>query len=505
MATFEQWILAVVPGYPDQAIGRPFEKCPLAGKEKYNRYLFGCEYKLGSVGATKNKWHRACRYRILSKAFFVACRNYWCVRRAIVRWRERRMQERGSGTTLAGDPLSELPSRMLVRLVDGRTKHTFYIRDLLQHMQTRLLHSDYFIPEPLAPTNPLTGMALSESNQMRILLLAFTPEVYVRLHKVLLTYWRVGLSIGGLQQCEQVMLHEMAIINEPGQAGPELLNELGDMYREAGLDEALVPSVAEARAINSINVLLRTHNQAFISYFLMHRSWCEYMSQIARQNLAVHCAAALAAYSEKTLEQRRRYWFERTPSPHLLLPLASPAQPLAQPPQSPHLEPEAYESEDEAALIMTLPEDLELVRRPAAAAAGPAPEEDDLPPTPLVSPEECIDPPRSPPSRAAEEGGAWLRHNAAVADLMEDFQAILNSADTDEEERQEEEVDVEELERRSRRSRLAILCDIDDELADKVAAFADEHLRPLSLAAQAAIARQAAQQQRQTEAGPGSA
>lgn len=488
MATFEQWILAAVPGYPIKAIGRPFENCPLAGIEKFNRYLFGCEYKLGSVGGTKKKWHRACRYQILNKAFFDACRNYWCARRAIVRWRERRMQERGSGTTLAGDPLSGLPSRMLVRLVDGRTKHTFYIRDLLQHMQTRLLHSDYFIPEPLAPTNPLTGMPLSESNQMRIFLLAFSPEVYVPLHKVLLSYWRVGLSIGGLQQCEQVMLHEMAIVNEPGQAGPELLNELGDMYREAGLDAALVPSVAEARAINSINVLLSTHTQAFISYYLMHRSWCEYMSQFARQNLAVHCAAALAAYSEKTQEQRKRYWAERIPpSP---LPLAPPEEALAQPPQ---LEPESYESEDDAALIMTLPEDLELVRRPAAAAAaGPAPEEE-RPPIPLVSLEEHIGSQRSPPSRAAEED-EMVRHNAAVADLMEEFRAILDG--TDGEIRQEEE-------RHSRPPQAGCRDvnwrDVDDDLSDKVSAFADEHLRPLSLGAAAAIARQAQEAQPQAE------
>jgi hypothetical protein len=505
MATFEQWILAAAPHYPVKAIGRPFEICPLAGKEKYNRYLFGCEYKLGSVGATKKKWHLAHRYRTLNKAFFDACRHYWCVRRAIVRWRERRMQERGSGMTLEGDPLSGLPSRMLVRLVDGRTKHTFYIRDLLRHMRTRLFNSDYFIPDPLAPTNPLTGMVLSESNQMRIYMTALCPAVNVPMHQVLKTYWRVGMNLSGLMHYDQVLLHEMAIVNEPDQAGPEMLHDLADMYSEAGLDVVLVPSIAEANAINAIDLLIQTHVQAFRSYYLMTRSWCEYMSQTAKNNLPEHCAAALVAYSTMTLGRRRHFRIERS-EPSLLA--ASEEPPAESPAQPPLLEPEAYESEDDASPIIAWPEDLELVRRPAAAAAaGPAPEEDDRPPTPLVSPEEYIDTPRTPSSRAAEES-AEMRHNAVVADLMAEFQAILNSHDTNEEERQEApRVDMGGLERYSRWSRLAYRADIDDDLVEKVTAFTDEHMRPLSLAARAAIARraQAMQQQAEAEADPGSA
>jgi len=197
---------------------------------------------------------------------------------------------------------------MLVRLVDGRTKHTYYIRDLLRHMRTRLFNSDYFIPEPLVPTNPLTGMALSESNQMRIYMTAFSPEVNVSMHQVLRSYWRVGLNLSRLEDYEQVLLHEMAIVNEPGQAGAEILHDLAVMYSEAGLDAALVPSIAEANAISAIDILIQTHVQAFQSYYLMTRSWCEYMSQIAKKNLPEHCAAALSAYSFKTLEQRRQYW-----------------------------------------------------------------------------------------------------------------------------------------------------------------------------------------------------
>lgn len=361
MATFEQWILAVVPHYSVRVIAHPFEKCPLAGKEKYNRYLFGCEYKLGSVGATKKKWHLAHRYKTLNKAFFDACRHYWCVRRAIVRWRERRMQERGSGVTLEGDPLSGLPSRMLVRLVDRQTKHTFYIRDLLRHMRSRLFNSDYFIPEPLAPTNPLTGMVLSESNQMRIYMTAFSPMVNIPMHQVLTTYWRVGMNLGCLRQWELVLLHEMAIVNEPEQAGTEMLHDLADMYSEAGLDAVLMPSIAEANAIGTIDVLIQTHVQAFQFYYLMTRSWCEYMSQTAKNNLPEHCAAALAAYSAKTLERRRQFWIER--SPPFPIPLASEVQPVERPVVR-QLEPELYEHDegDEDALVMTLPDDLELIQ-----------------------------------------------------------------------------------------------------------------------------------------------
>jgi len=364
MITFDRWILAAAPSNTSKATATPFRKCALAGKEKYIRYLFGCQYKLGTVGATRKKWHRAYRYSTLNKAFFAACRNYWCARRALVRWRERRMQERGSGTTLAGDPLSGLPSCMMVRIVDGQTKHTFYIRDLLTHIQTRLFNSDYFIPEPLTPTNPLTGLALSESSLMRIFLLAFSPQVYVPLHKVLLTYWRVGLSLGALQQCEQVMLHEMAIVNEPRQAGNEMLDDLYDMYREAGMD-AVVPSLVEAEAIGSLGILLATHQQSFQSYYLMNRSWCHYMTEFARKNLATHCTAALADYLQKTFVSRMRY-LERSHAQEPPPPPSWPVRPLRDrrsavvPP--PPLALEEYEDdEDSDSIVLTLPEDLELV------------------------------------------------------------------------------------------------------------------------------------------------
>ena len=384
------------------------------------------------------------------------------------------MQERGNGMTLAGDSLSGLPSRMLVRLVDGRTKHTFYIRDLLHHMQTRLFNSDYFIPEPLVPTNPFTGMALSESNQMRIFLLAFSPDVYVPLHSVLRTYWRVGLNVDSLQKCERVMLHEMAIVNEPRQAGSELLDELGDMYNEAGLDVLLVPSVAVAQAINSVDVLLSTHTQAFITYFLIHRSWCEYTSQCAKQNLAVHCAAALVAYSEKTLEQRKRYWTEDPPS---LPPSLAPSVQLAQ------VEPDTYDNEeqDDAVLIMTRSEDLEILRRWTAVAVPTFEEDRPRLPTPLVSPEEYIifDTPFISPDYVQRDDE---HYDSAVADTDE-IRVIIDEHDSDEE-RQNNVIDLKDLERQSHRSRQTNVSCIDDEQVDKVAAFADEYLRPLSLEAE---------------------
>jgi hypothetical protein len=473
MATFEQWILAAVPNYPIKTISYPFERCPLAGKEKYNRYLFGCEYKLGSVGTTKKKWHREHRYNTLTKAFFAACRNYWCVRRTIVRWRERRMQEQGSGRTLAGDLLSELPPQMLVRLVDGRTKHTFYIRDLLRHMRTRLFNSDYFIPEPLAPTNPLTGMTLSESNQMRIYMTIFGSDVYMALHQVLITYWRVGFNMNLLRQWEQVLLHEMAIVNEPGQAGVEILQDLADMYYEARMDVVLVPSVAEANAIGTIDVLIQTHMQAFQSYYLMTRSWCDYMSQTAKNNLPAHCAAALAVYSAKTLDQRRQYWMARSPS--LSPPLSIEAQPAALP-VARQLEFEMYEDDedDEESLVMTLPDDLELVQA--------------RPPTPLIFPDELLDQRVEIMNQIAREEGQVGAAAAAVADLIPDGneEADVGCDNVSEDEWQEVvERDIEVIERQTHLTHQWVS---EDELVELVSKFAEEYLRPLSLEVQSAEA-----------------
>jgi len=253
----------------------------------------------------KKKLHRMQRFELLRKAYFDACRHYWCVRRCIVRWRERRMQECGSGATLlGGDPLTSLPSQTLVRLVNGRTKHTFYIRDLVKHFETRLQNSDYFIPEPLHPTNPLTAMRLPFSMIARTVLSANMPGVAVRIPQLLNTYWRSATDMDSFMAREFVGLHELALRNEAYEGGAELLQDLAPMYAMAGIPEHC-PSLQEAEYLSSINVLVDTHKQPLHSFYVATRSWCEYLSAVGQANLAAQCLASAAEYYAKTSDKRK--------------------------------------------------------------------------------------------------------------------------------------------------------------------------------------------------------
>lgn len=302
--TFDHWIRAADPMLPSLA-SKAFSMCGLAGSGKYRAFLFGCTYRMAPVGGKGRK--REQRYERLQRAYFRACRNYWCVRRCIVRWRERRMQECGLDSTMAsGDALAALPRETLVRLVDGTTKHTFYVRDLIRHFETRLQHSDYFVSEPLSPTNPLTGMRLPFSAVARVVLTAMSPPVSARIPQLLATYWRCGLDMDQFVVRELVMLHELAIRNEAycGDAD-STVTDLGPMYRMAGIPD-LCPSLAEAAQLSLISTLVETHKMPLHSFYLATRSWCQYVSAMGEANLRQQCEMAAAEYYRKTSEVRRR-------------------------------------------------------------------------------------------------------------------------------------------------------------------------------------------------------
>lgn len=304
MLTFDQWIQAADPRLPPLA-SRAFSTCGLAGKAKYQAFVFGCVYGLAPVGGrgVTRRRHR----EWLRQAYFRACRNFWCVRRCIIRWRERRMTEHGSETTIAsGDPLSSLPPETLVRLVDGGTKHTFYIRDLVRHFETRLEHSDYFVSEPLSPTNPLTGMRLPFSAVARVVMTAMSSGVSVRIPQLLGTYWQCGLDMDLFVVRELVLLHETAIRNEAyGGDSDSTVTDIVPMYQLAGIPD-MCPSLAEASQLSLTSVLVETHKLPLHSFYVATRSWCQYISAMGQANLQQQCEEAAAEYYRKTIEVRRQ-------------------------------------------------------------------------------------------------------------------------------------------------------------------------------------------------------
>ena len=302
MATFSEWIHAAAPHLPPLAI-KVFSSCPISGISKHNLLRIGYVERMAIVGG-RTKAFRRRRHDLVHGAFYVACRNYWCVRRCIVRWRERRMMECGPRTTLvSGAPLATLPPQTLVRVTEGRNKYTFYVRDLIQHIDTRLRHSDYFIPEPLAPTNPMTAMVLSESALARIILTACTPTVSIRLPPLVASFWRSNLDRSMLAAREMVMLHELALQNEAYQGGAELLEDLLPMYTLAEIPE-FCPNVVDADRLSLISILIETHKTTFHSYYVATRSWCEYLSAVGAVNLGEQCMAALKQYYSLTHDVR---------------------------------------------------------------------------------------------------------------------------------------------------------------------------------------------------------
>jgi hypothetical protein len=335
IATMQAWIQAVIPTTPSLA-SKVFSDCPLSGNEKFLLLRVGYDEGLAPVGGGRG--HRQRRIDTVRNAFYIACRNFWCVRRCIVRWRERRMHECGFGSTMvSGDPLGKLPVSTHVRLVDGRSKHTFYIRDLLRHFDTRLRHSEYFVSEPLAPTNPLTGTVLPMSSISRVILIAHS--LGIRVPPLLSSYWSAGLDMGAFIVREFVPLHEIALHNEAYQGGLELADDIMAMYGYAGIPEHC-PSVREADKLATVDVLIETHKQPLHSFYIATRSWCEYMSAMGRTNLAEQCMASAEEYSRKTERQRRAAAETEvsealsTPSPPRPPPRSAPVTYV--PPHTPH-------------------------------------------------------------------------------------------------------------------------------------------------------------------------
>jgi hypothetical protein len=304
MATFDNWIAAAAPRLPESSYGC-FKTCPIAGADKYRLFQVGYIHNLASVG-TSNQRHRRQRQCLTRRAFFTACRNYWCARRCLVRWRERRLCEHGSGAILAtGEPLSSVPDHTLVRVVDGRTKHTFYVRDLLRHMNVRLQNSDYFISEPLRPTNPLTGLALSPATVARVILTAQVSPARIRIPRLVWTYWKCEQDIARFMVYELIALHELALENEAREGGVELVSDILPMYALAGTTEHC-PCLAEANDLGLLDALVTSHRTALAQYFRATRSWCEYTAQQSRYGLDDHCTRAAGEYYRRTQAVRLR-------------------------------------------------------------------------------------------------------------------------------------------------------------------------------------------------------
>jgi len=210
------------------------------------------------------------------------------------------MREYGSGAILAtGERLSSVPDHTLVRVVDGRTKHTFYVRDLLRHINVRLQNSDYFISEPLQPTNPMTGLALSSTNVTRVVLTAFSSPARIRIPHMVLAYWKCKQNLEKYMNNEIVALHELALENEAREGGDELVMDILSMYELANIEDQC-PDITEASGLDLLDVLLCSHRTALAEYYRATRSWCEYTAQQARVGLPGYCIQAAKEYYQKT-------------------------------------------------------------------------------------------------------------------------------------------------------------------------------------------------------------
>jgi hypothetical protein len=290
-ACFAAWISAAQPNTPPHPLALPaFSNIPLSGIQKYKTFISGYIWKLAHGG---EKWHNQ-RHQRFVRAFFRACKNYWCVRRCIRRWKERRMKERSScEILLTSEPLHTIPEHMRIRIIDNGEKYTYYLRDLIRSMHTRLINSSYFVCDPLPPINPLTGSVLSIEMSTRIVLMAKANHIVLPI--TIESFWKNHFYMPAYFSQNYVLLHEMAIKNEAYSFDQELLVDIDEMYKMLNLT-TLAPSLPDARRLNLVDLILRSHQSALYTFYLATKSLCTYTRDLALKGLKTECIKASESY-----------------------------------------------------------------------------------------------------------------------------------------------------------------------------------------------------------------
>ena len=294
-AFFYSWLCAAYPQHHQPLATAPYKNCPLGGRDKYVLFKAGYSWGLSPGLAGRFKHHR-CDF--LRKAFFKACANYWCVRRCIMRWKHRRMQERSSLEIIAsGESMHTVPKTMWYSLIDNNQKYTFYIRDLIRLMHERLLNSEFFIMEPLTPTNPLTGTELS-NNQIHCILMRCIA-LHIALPWSVIAFWKLKFNLSEFLSNNYVCLNEIAIKAEAFSMNHELVDDIEAMYDSFNL-EHIRPCADDARRLKLVPILIKTHQLALHSFFLTQRSLCKYTQELAKKNIIAQCINASNDYHQKT-------------------------------------------------------------------------------------------------------------------------------------------------------------------------------------------------------------
>lgn len=292
---FHRWMRGGGCGSVDSIVLAPYKNCPIAGASKYQLFRLGCESGLSPGLCGRFKKHRQRRLR---NSFFQACSDYWCVRRCIVRWKHRRMKERSGMEILSsGEGLSTVPTRMWYSLIDGNEKYTFYLRDLVRLIHERLLHSEFFVTDPQQPINPLTGTVLTDNQVACILMRCVT--LHVALPWSLVSFWKLKFNLSEFVSTNFVCLNEIAIRNEAYSLCPELLDDIEAMYDSLDLED-IRPDINDARRLNLVTDLIKTHQGALHSFYLAQRSLCRYTQEMAQHSLVRQCRDAGMAYHKKT-------------------------------------------------------------------------------------------------------------------------------------------------------------------------------------------------------------
>lgn len=294
-AFFYSWLCAAYSHTPQLLATAPYKTCPLAGRDKYLLFQAGYGWGLSPGFSGRFKYHRRDSLR---KAFFKACANYWCVRRCIMRWKHRRMQERSSLEIIAsGESLNTVPKATWYSLIDNNQKYTFYIRDLIRLMHERLLNSEFFIMEPLRPTNPLTGTELS-NNQIHCILMRCIA-LHIALPWSVISFWKLKFNLSEFVSNNYVCLNEIAIKAEAFSMNHDLVDDIEAMYDSCNL-EHIRPCLDDARRLKLVPTLIKTHQLALHSFFLTQRSLCKYTQELAKKNIIPQCIHASNDYHQKT-------------------------------------------------------------------------------------------------------------------------------------------------------------------------------------------------------------
>jgi len=147
----------------------------------------------------------------LKKIYYKACACRFTLKRFIHRFCCRKLGPSKIEVDLYKNPLSELPKKQKISLIENNSIFDFRLSDLLTMWKNSLKHSDGLFSDPLTLKNPYTGQAIGKHNLYNIYFALL--ETTFHIPPLLSSFFILEFDLDKFYIIHYSILHDIAINN----------------------------------------------------------------------------------------------------------------------------------------------------------------------------------------------------------------------------------------------------------------------------------------------------